>query len=148
RRARTRRRRLAAGPPSRKWNVPPKRLSHPARAKSSSASERLPPMSTLRLALVGAGRMGSLHARALARGVDGIELAAVVEPSAEAAARLPGTARRYADAAGLLVAGGVEGAIVAVPTRLHADVVGQLPDAGLPGPCEKPCGLTSEATGS
>ena len=104
-------------------------------------------MQPVRLALVGAGRMGSTHARALASEGGGVELAAVVEPS-EAAARQSGIGRRYRDLDELLAAGGVDGAIVAAPTRLHAALVAQLLEAGLPVLCEKPCGLRSDETRS
>lgn len=100
----------------------------------------------MRLALVGAGRMGSAHARALAGAGPEIELAAVVEPSDEAAARLPGSARRFRDASELLAWDRVDAALVAVPTKVHQDVVSQLLDGGLPVLCEKPCGLSSEQT--
>lgn len=104
------------------------------------------PTTPVRLALVGAGRMGSVHARALARTAPDVELAAVVEPSDEAVGRLAVSAPRFRDAGELLASGSVDGAIVAVPTGLHRDVVSQLLDAGLPVLCEKPCGLTSEDT--
>jgi len=90
--------------------------------------------------------MGSTHARALARSGPKLELTAVVEPSDEAAARLPAALRRFRDPGELLRWGGVDGAIVAVPTRLHLDVVSELLDSGLPVLCEKPCGLTSGET--
>ena len=102
-------------------------------------------MPPVRLALIGAGRMGSTHARALAARPGGIELAAVVEPSDEAA-RCSRIARRYRELDELLEAGGVDGAIVAAPTRLHAPIVMRLLDAGLPVLCEKPCGLRSDET--
>jgi myo-inositol 2-dehydrogenase/D-chiro-inositol 1-dehydrogenase len=102
-------------------------------------------MTPVRLALVGAGRMGSTHARALGSGLRGVELAALVEPSDEAAART-GIARRYRDVDELVAAGGIDGAIVAAPTRVHATIVGRLLEAGLPVLCEKPCGLSSEET--
>ena len=87
------------------------------------------------LALIGAGRMGSAHLRAL-----GDEIAAVVEP---ADVEVP-HARRYRATEQLLRDGGVDGAIVAVPSRFHVQVVRELLAAGLPVLCEKPCGLTSE----
>jgi myo-inositol 2-dehydrogenase/D-chiro-inositol 1-dehydrogenase len=99
---------------------------------------------SFRIALVGAGRMGSTHARALGAGGP-VEIAAVVEPSDEAAARVPGVARRRS-LDELVAAGGVDGALVAVPTRLHAPVVSALLEAGLPVLCEKPCGLVSGET--
>ncbi|MFL5925760.1 MAG: Gfo/Idh/MocA family protein [Gaiellaceae bacterium] len=101
-------------------------------------------MTRVRLALVGAGRMGSAHVRALSAGHD-VELAAVVEPSDEAARR-SGIARRHRDVDELLAVGGVDGAIVAAPTRLHAPLVAQLLEARLPVLCEKPCGLRSDET--
>src|SRR5436305_11029312 len=89
----------------------------------SQACDRLAFMTRVRLALVGAGRMGSAHVRALSAGHD-VELAAVVEPSDEAARR-SGIARRHRDVDELLAVGGVDGAIVAAPTRLHAPLVAQ-----------------------
>jgi myo-inositol 2-dehydrogenase/D-chiro-inositol 1-dehydrogenase len=89
--------------------------------------------------------MGSAHERALAEGGAGVELVALVEPSDEAAAR-SGIARRHRDVDELVAAGGVDGAIVAAPTRLHAAIVGHLLEAGLPVLCEKPCGMTSVET--
>jgi len=98
----------------------------------------------LRLALVGAGRMGSTHARALAGGSAGAEVTVVVEPSDAAAAELAALPRlRAIDE---LRPAEVDGAIVAVPTRLHAAVVSKLLDAGVPVLCEKPCGLSSQET--
>jgi myo-inositol 2-dehydrogenase/D-chiro-inositol 1-dehydrogenase len=102
-------------------------------------------MPPVRLALIGAGRMGSTHARALADRPDGVELVAVVEPSDDAARR-SGIAARYGGLDELLAAGGVDGAIVAAPTRLHALLVTQLLEAGLPVLCEKPCGRRSDET--
>jgi myo-inositol 2-dehydrogenase/D-chiro-inositol 1-dehydrogenase len=100
----------------------------------------------VRLALVGAGRMGSVHARALARTAPEVELAAVVEPADEAVARLGAAVARFRHTGELLARGGVDGAIVAVPTRLHRAVVSELLDSGVPVLCEKPCGLTSDET--
>ena len=90
--------------------------------------------------------MGSVHARALARAAPDVELAAVVEPSDVAVARLAVSAPRFRETSELVAWGGVDGAIVAVPTRLHRAVVSELLDAGVPVLCEKPCGLTSEDT--
>jgi myo-inositol 2-dehydrogenase / D-chiro-inositol 1-dehydrogenase len=87
------------------------------------------------LALVGAGRMGSAHLRAL-----GEQITAVVEP-ADVEVPVP---RRYRAIDELLRDGEVDGAIVAVPSRLHVPVVRELIGAGVPVLCEKPCGLTSD----
>jgi myo-inositol 2-dehydrogenase / D-chiro-inositol 1-dehydrogenase len=95
--------------------------------------------SAFRLALIGAGRMGAAHGRAL-EGAEGIEIACVVDPSDEAAARVA------APRATLERLPPVDGFLVAVPTRLHVEVMRALAAHGLPILCEKPCGLTIEET--
>jgi myo-inositol 2-dehydrogenase / D-chiro-inositol 1-dehydrogenase len=92
-----------------------------------------------RLALVGAGRMGATHARALASSRT-VEIACVVEPSDLAAAGVD------APRATLDALPDVDGALVCVPTRFHLQVVTQLAELGLPILCEKPCGRTSGET--
>ena len=92
-----------------------------------------------RLALVGAGRMGATHARALASS-RAVDVACVVDPSDAAAAGVG------APRAALDNLPDVDGALVCVPTRSHLEVVRQLASLGLPVLCEKPCGLTSEET--
>ena len=94
---------------------------------------------SFRLALVGAGRMGSAHARALAS-LSAVEIACVVDPSDEAAARIDAPRATLDDLPA------VDGALVAAPTRLHVAVVEQLASYGLPVLCEKPCGLTVDET--
>jgi myo-inositol 2-dehydrogenase/D-chiro-inositol 1-dehydrogenase len=89
----------------------------------------------VKLALIGAGRMGSAHLRAL-----GDEIVAVVEP-ADVDVPHP---RRYRTVGELLRDGDPDGAVVAVPSRFHVPVVRELLAAGVPVLCEKPCGLTSE----
>jgi myo-inositol 2-dehydrogenase / D-chiro-inositol 1-dehydrogenase len=92
-----------------------------------------------RLALVGAGRMGRTHARALASSSE-VQIACVVEPSDEAAALVA------APRATLASLPEVDGALVCVPTRFHVEVVSALSELGLPVLCEKPCGLTTDET--
>jgi myo-inositol 2-dehydrogenase / D-chiro-inositol 1-dehydrogenase len=94
---------------------------------------------TFRLALVGAGRMGATHARALATSRS-VEIACVVDPSDAAAAQVAAPRATLDDLPD------VDGALVAVPTRLHVDVMRRLAALGLPVLCEKPCGLTIEQT--
>ena len=91
------------------------------------------------LALIGAGRMGQTHARALASS-RAVEIVCVVEPSDAAAAQVE------APRATLDELPDIDGALVCVPTRLHVTVVSQLAALGLPILCEKPCGLTSDET--
>jgi myo-inositol 2-dehydrogenase / D-chiro-inositol 1-dehydrogenase len=92
-----------------------------------------------RLALIGAGRMGATHARALASS-DAVEIACVVDPSDEAAAGVDAPRSTFESLPP------VDGFLVAVPTRLHLAVTRQLAVHGLPILCEKPCGLTVEET--
>jgi myo-inositol 2-dehydrogenase/D-chiro-inositol 1-dehydrogenase len=94
---------------------------------------------SFRLALVGAGRMGASHARALASS-RAVDVACVVDPSDLAAAQVD------APRATLDELPDVDGALVAVPTRLHVEVVARLAELGLPVLCEKPCGLTIDET--
>jgi myo-inositol 2-dehydrogenase/D-chiro-inositol 1-dehydrogenase len=94
---------------------------------------------TFRLALVGAGRMGLTHARALASS-RAVEIACVVDPSDVAAAQVAAPRATLDDLPK------VDGALVAVPTRLHVEVVTRLAELGVPVLCEKPCGLTVDET--
>jgi myo-inositol 2-dehydrogenase/D-chiro-inositol 1-dehydrogenase len=95
----------------------------------------------LALAIVGLGRMGATHLKAL-RYARRVRPVAVVEPdpARRERARAAGL-RAHADVDGLLAAGGVEAALVAAPTPQHVEVAGALLEAGLPVLCEKPVGL-------
>lgn len=102
---------------------------------------------TFRLGLAGAGRMGRTHLAAIA-GSRVVSVAGVAEPDpaardAVAAAGVPA----YASLADLLAAGGLDGALIAVPTDQHVDVLAQVMAAGLPALCEKPCGLSVDEAG-
>jgi myo-inositol 2-dehydrogenase/D-chiro-inositol 1-dehydrogenase len=117
----------------------------------------------LRVAVVGAGRMGRVHLQALAL-TERLVVTAVVDPdpaarAAAADAHLAGAAHRRASHSGpppatfggvedLLVAGACDAALIAAPTTLHVDLVRRLAAAGVPVLCEKPCGLTAEAAGA
>jgi len=92
-----------------------------------------------RLGLIGAGRMGATHARALASSTE-VEVACVVDPSDDAAAAVD------APRATLDSLPPVDGFLVAVPTRLHVPVVSALAELGRPILCEKPCGLSVAET--
>jgi myo-inositol 2-dehydrogenase / D-chiro-inositol 1-dehydrogenase len=99
--------------------------------------------SAVRVAVVGAGRMGRVHLDAL-RMSRGAVASAVVEPVAAAreAVRATGLAV-HATLEELLDAGGFDAVLVAAPTDLHAGLVGALAQARVPVLCEKPCGLRS-----
>jgi myo-inositol 2-dehydrogenase / D-chiro-inositol 1-dehydrogenase len=106
-----------------------------------------------RLGLVGAGRMGRTHLRALA-GADAVRVVAVAEPSTAARAAVAAAAAPadvYASVAEMLDAAacgrdgrtGLDGVLICAPTDRHLNVVTEVAAAGLPILCEKPCGLDS-----
>jgi myo-inositol 2-dehydrogenase / D-chiro-inositol 1-dehydrogenase len=99
----------------------------------------------LRIAVVGAGRMGRAHVDAL-RDARAVEAVAVVDPVPEAreATGLPG----HATVDELLAAGGFDAVLIAAPTDLHLELVTRFAAAGVPVLCEKPCGLTAAEAGA
>ena len=100
-------------------------------------------MTRLRLAVVGVGHLGRIHAR-LAAGLPEIELAAVVDPCDEArnAAAKETGASPLADHRDLL--GSVDAAVVATPTRTHLSVARELMRGGVHVLVEKPIAFASE----
>jgi myo-inositol 2-dehydrogenase / D-chiro-inositol 1-dehydrogenase len=101
-------------------------------------------MTEFRLGLVGAGRMGATHLRALSVST-AVRVVAVAERSeqARAAVERDGVAT-HADLAAMLEAGGLDGVLVAAPSTLHLGLVTRIAAAGLPILCEKPCGVTAQ----
>jgi len=96
----------------------------------------------LRVAVVGAGRLGGFHAQKLAR-MDGVDLVAVVDPVAEARNRVAaecGTVPR-ADCRGLSEQ--IDAAVIAAPTRLHHPLGLELLGAGVHLLVEKPLAPTA-----
>lgn len=96
-----------------------------------------------RFGLLGAGRMGRNHLRAIA-GSDAVTVSAIAEPSAAARAPLAATsARIHESLEAMLAAGGIDAVLVCVPSDLHLETVKRLVDAGMPTLCEKPVGVTA-----
>jgi myo-inositol 2-dehydrogenase / D-chiro-inositol 1-dehydrogenase len=94
----------------------------------------------VRLAVIGAGRMGRTHLRALAR-TRGVKTVAAVDPVDGVREELEREGlRTWAGADALLDAGGFDAVLIAAPTDLHLDLVTRFAGAGLPILCEKPCG--------
>ncbi|HEX2307903.1 MAG TPA: Gfo/Idh/MocA family oxidoreductase [Jatrophihabitantaceae bacterium] len=90
----------------------------------------------IRVALIGAGNMGSFHARVLAQS-QRAELALVIDPDQEVAA--PIAARYEADwAPELDETSSLDAVVVAAPTELHPSIGRRVLDSGLPLLIEKP----------
>ncbi len=100
-----------------------------------------------RLGLVGAGRMGQTHLRALADSRD-VAVVAVCEPVAELRERARSSfgIEVFASLDDLLESGGVEGVLIVTPSDTHVEVIATAAAAGLAILCEKPCGVTPDDT--
>ena len=94
-------------------------------------------MTRIRVAVVGCGHLGAIHARLLA-GREDVELVAVVDPVAESRERVAAAhgCRPLGDPAELV--GLADAAVVAAPTGRHAAVAVPLLAAGLDLLVEKP----------
>lgn len=99
-------------------------------------------MAAFRFGLLGAGRMGRNHLRAISDS-ELVTVSAIAEPSAAARSQLPKTqASIHEDLGAMLAAGGIDAVLVAVPSDLHLETVRQLVEAQMPALCEKPVGVT------
>ena len=98
------------------------------------------------LALVGAGRMGRMHLRALDPGAGrtaAVRVTDVVEPTEAARDALRDRGYRlHVTLTDLLAARRPDGILVAAPTDRHTQVARAALAAGIPVLCEKPAGLT------
>ncbi len=96
---------------------------------------------SLRFAVLGAGRIGQVHARAIAS-VPGAELVAIAEPfeaPAKAAQAAFGCAIRSIDE--IAAAGEIDAVVICTPTDTHADLIEKFVRAGKHVFCEKPVDL-------
>lgn len=95
----------------------------------------------LRIALVGAGRMGREHLAALASSTE-VRITDVVDPDAVALRGLDGAGlRRHTCVAELLAGSTPDAVLVASPTPSHHGIVRDVVEAGLPVLCEKPAAM-------
>jgi myo-inositol 2-dehydrogenase/D-chiro-inositol 1-dehydrogenase len=96
-----------------------------------------------RVAVVGCGAMGWMHARALRRHAAEVTCCDALADRAQALAEaVGGSVQAFAD----VVGGGVDAAVVATPTATHGEVVVALLEAGVPTLCEKPLAMTLQET--
>ncbi|WP_122580654.1 Gfo/Idh/MocA family oxidoreductase [Pseudomonas viridiflava] len=100
---------------------------------------------TIRLGLIGAGRMGSFHGLTAARHIPGASLTAIADPSHTHATRLAaelGVQKVYSDPQQLLDDPDIDGVLIAAPARSHAELVIRAARAGKSVFCEKPMAIT------
>src|SRR3954451_25039764 len=98
--------------------------------------------------VIGAGLMGSTHARILAAGVPGAEVVAVCDPQREQAEQLAedvGTNVIHEDGLELIGAQSVDAVVIASPTHPREPFVLACRAAGKPVLCEKPLAVSAEA---
>ena len=103
---------------------------------------------TLRIGLIGAGAMGSSHARTIQAKVSDARIVALAEADGTRRAQLSealGIDDRPLDGLGLIGDPGVDAVIIASPDDTHAALTLACIAAGKPVLCEKPLGPTSEA---
>ena len=97
---------------------------------------------TVRFGLLGAGRIGKVHAKAVT-GHPGAKLVAVadaMEPAAQAIADQYGCEVRKVDA--ILAAKDIDAVVICTPTDTHADLIEAFARAGKAIFCEKPIDLS------
>ena len=101
----------------------------------------------MRVALLGAGRIGHLHARLLAAtpGVDGV---IVADPNAARATEVAAEIGGIAVAAPSIEAAldGADAVVIAAATSAHAELIRAAIGRGLPTFCEKPLAANLEDT--
>jgi myo-inositol 2-dehydrogenase / D-chiro-inositol 1-dehydrogenase len=105
-------------------------------------------MTEVRIGVIGAGGMGSLHVRLLASEVVGAELVAVADVELERAAALAreaGVDGVHGDGLELIAAPEVEAVVVASSPETHEVLVRACLDASKPVLCEKPLATSAEA---
>src|ERR1700757_1493914 len=102
-------------------------------------------MAPFGIGLIGAGRMGRTHLRALA-GSDVVKVTAIAEMSPAAREAMAATgAALYESVGEMLDRAALDGVLIAAPTDQHGAIIAEAAARGLPILCEKPCGLTPAA---
>lgn len=99
-------------------------------------------MSSLQLAVVGAGHLGRIHAK-LAKTLDGVEVVGVSDPAAAAREQIKETLDLPVVADYRSLRSGIDAAIVAAPTRLHETICFDLLSNGIHVLVEKPITLSA-----
>lgn len=97
------------------------------------------------IGVIGAGRMGSIHARLIAQRVPEARLAGIADvnpPAARALAAILGNVPTFASAEDLCSAPGVDAVLIATSSSAHLDAIEAAARSGRDVLCEKPIALT------
>lgn len=108
-------------------------------------------MKRRRVGIVGAGWVTAYHLPGWQKQAHRIELAAIADPSSEAARRRAeafGIPATYPDAAAMLAAEDLDIVDIAAPREYHAELVGLVAAQGLDMLCQKPLATTYAAAGA
>ncbi|MEA2607093.1 MAG: scyllo-inositol 2-dehydrogenase [Chloroflexota bacterium] len=103
----------------------------------------------VRIGVVGAGRMGSIHARLIARHVHEAHLAGIADLNVHAARHLAGELGDppvFPSLEDMLAAGNIDAVLIAVSSNGHLDAIRTAAAAGRDILCEKPIALTMADT--
>jgi myo-inositol 2-dehydrogenase/D-chiro-inositol 1-dehydrogenase len=107
-------------------------------------------MKTLNIAVIGAGRIGKVHAENIVRHLPNARVAAVCDVRAEAARELAerlGIPEHVADPAALLARADIDAVVIGSSTDTHADLIRAAARAGKHVFCEKPVDFSLEKIG-
>ena len=100
-------------------------------------------MAAFNLGLVGGGRMGQMHLRALASSKQ-LAVTSVVEPFEATAEKLKGMGYKvFSNLEQMVNSEKLDGILVAAPTDRHLQVITEVAETGISILSEKPCGLNS-----
>ncbi len=91
----------------------------------------------MRLGLIGLGRIGAFHAETLL-GLPAVTSLVVHDPAPAAVERAAALGAEPVGSVGDLLAGGVQGVVIAAATDTHPELITAAVQAGLPVFCEKP----------
>ncbi|WP_112322498.1 inositol 2-dehydrogenase [Oceanibium sediminis] len=101
----------------------------------------------IRIALLGCGRIGQVHARTL-KALDAAQVTAVSDFLPEAAQRLAATLGAEArETAAIIASDDVDAVVIGTPTDTHYDLIHAAAKAGKAIFCEKPVDLSSDRIG-
>jgi myo-inositol 2-dehydrogenase/D-chiro-inositol 1-dehydrogenase len=112
--------------------------------KGSDNHQRLGRIKMVRFGIIGAGRIGNVHARTIA-GSSRAEVAYIADALPDAASKLAATVgAKTASVDEIIAAPDVDAVLIGSPTDTHADLIERAARAGKAVLCEKPVSLSVE----